>query len=199
MKIKFKGLTSFLLALLIALFSAGYQPIEAEAVSLFGNGNNMFADRKGHDVGDIVTILISETTSTSTNKSTTNGKSGEQEITAGTGILRMLMGGSASQSDNFSASGSTSNTNKVSAKLTVTIIDVMDNGNLVIEGKQSIWQNNNEEKITLKGIIRPEDISVNNTIPSNKIADATIKFDGKGPLNNKQRQGILTQIFNILF
>lgn len=199
MKIKFKGLTSFLLALLIALFSAGYQPIEAEAVSLFGNGNNMFADRKGHDVGDIVTILISETTSTSTNKSTTNGKSGEQEITAGTGILRMLMGGSASQSDNFSASGSTSNTNKVSAKLTVTIIDVMDNGNLVIEGKQSIWQNNNEEKITLKGIIRPEDVSVNNTIPSNKIADATIKFDGKGPLNNKQRQGILTQIFNILF
>ena len=199
MKIKFKGLTSFLLALLIALFSAGYQPMEADAVSLFGRGNNMFADRKAHDVGDIVTILISETTSTSTNKNTSNGKSGEQEVTAGTGILRMLMGGSASQSDKFSASGSTSNTNKVSARLTVTIVDVMDNGTLVIEGKQSIWQNNNEEKITLKGIIRPEDISVNNTIPSNKIADATIKFDGKGPLNNKQRQGILTQIFNILF
>lgn len=199
MKIKFKGLTSFLLALLIALFSAGYQPMEADAVSLFGRGNNMFADRKAHDVGDIVTILISETTSTSTNKNTSNGKKGKQEVNAGTGILRMLMGGSAGQTDSFSASGSTSNTNKVSARLTVTIVDVMDNGNLVIEGKQSIWQNNNEEKITLKGIIRPEDISVNNTIPSNKIADATIKFDGKGPLNNKQRQGILTQIFNILF
>lgn len=199
MKIKYKGLTSFLLALLIALFSAGYQPMEADAVSLFGKGNNMFADRKAHDVGDIVTILISETTSTSTNKSTTNGKKGKQEVNAGTGILRMLMGGSAGQTDSFSATGSTSNTNKVSARLTVTIVDVMDNGNLVIEGKQSIWQNNNEEKITLRGIIRPEDISVDNTIPSNKIADATIKFDGKGPLNNKQRQGILTQIFNILF
>ena len=80
MKIKFKGLTSFLLALLIALFSAGYQPMEADAVSLFGRGNNMFADRKAHDVGDIVTILISETTSTSTNKNTSNGKSGEQKM-----------------------------------------------------------------------------------------------------------------------
>lgn len=199
MKIKFKILTGLLLALFIALLSAGYQPIEAEAVSLFGNGNNMFADRKAHNIGDIVTILISESTSTSTNKNTTNGKSGNQEITAGTGILRMLMGGSAGQSDKFSASGSTSNSNRVSGRLTVTIVDVMENGNLVIEGKQSIWQNKNEEKITIKGIIRPEDISVNNTIPSNKIADATIKFDGKGPLNNKQRQGILTQIFNILF
>jgi len=68
-----------------------------------------------------------------------------------------------------------------------------------VEGTQSIWNNKNEHKITLRGIVRPEDITFKNTIPSSKVADATLKFDGKGPLNAKQRQGILTQIFNILF
>ena len=47
--------------------------------------------------------------------------------------------------------------------------------------------------------MRRDDVSYNNTVPSSQVADATIRFDGKGPLNSKQRQGILTQIFNILF
>ena len=83
--------------------------------------------------------------------------------------------------------------------VTVTVKEVMPNGNLIVEGTQSIWNNKNEHKIILEGMVRPEDISYRNTIPSSKVADATLKFDGKGPLNAKQRQGILTQIFNILF
>ena len=106
---------------------------------------------------------------------------------------------SASQNDNFSASGSATNSNTARGTITVTVTDVAPNGNLIIEGTQSIWNNKNEHKITLQGIIRPDDITYNNTIPSNKVAEATVKFDGKGPLNSKQRQGIITQIFNFLF
>ena len=83
--------------------------------------------------------------------------------------------------------------------MTVTVTEVQPNGNMVVEGTQSIWQNRNEHKITLRGIVRRDDVQYNNTVPSTKVADATVKFDGKGPLNAKQRQGILTQIFNILF
>ena len=88
---------------------------------------------------------------------------------------------------------------KAIANVTVTVTEVFPNGNMVLEGTQSIWQNKDEHKITFRGICRADDITSANTIPSTKIADATVRFDGKGPLNAKQRQGILTQIFNFLF
>ena len=83
--------------------------------------------------------------------------------------------------------------------MTVTVVDVQPNGNMTIEGTQSIWQNRDEHKITFRGVCRADDVTASNTIPSTKIADATVRFDGKGPLNAKPRQGILTQIFNFLF
>lgn len=186
----------------IALLSGSYHMEQAQAISLYGDGGHgksMFTDRKAGQIGDILTIIISERTTTSTNKSTSNSKSGEQSLGAGVGWLDFLVNSSASQKDKFTAAGNATNSNRYVGNITVTVVDVMENGNLVVEGKQSIWQNKNEEKITITGIIRPDDIGVNNTIPSTKVADATIRFDGKGPLNAKQRQGILTQIFNFLF
>lgn len=191
-----------ILALFSATYACGSDLGKAEAISLFadgGNGRNMFVDRRASQIGDILTIVINERTTTSATKSTTNSKSGEQTLLAGMGIFRGIMGGSASQEDSFQADGAASNTNRFSGNITVTVVDVQENGNLVIEGKQSIWQNKNEEKITITGIVRPDDIAYNNTVPSNKVSDATIKFDGKGPLNAKQRQGIITQILNFLF
>lgn len=175
-------------------------PETADAASLWGDGaRNMFTDRKASQVGDLLTILISENATTSTTKSTSNSKSGSQNINAGTGVFRFLMAAGASGSDNFKANGNATDTNTATGTVTVTVTEVMENGNFVVEGTQSIWNNKNEHKITLRGIVRPEDITFKNTIPSSKVADATLKFDGKGPLNAKQRQGILTQIFNILF
>lgn len=192
-------------ALAIALLAGGFAPFAgmdsgtAEAKSLWPGARNIFSDRKAHEVGDILTIVISESTTTSTSKSTSNSKSGSQTLNAGTGVFSFLAAATASGSDSFSAKGSASATNKVSGNVTVTVIDVQPNGNMTVEGTQSIWQNRDEHKITLRGVCRQDDVTVNNTIPSTKIADATVKFDGKGPLNAKQRQGILTQIFNFLF
>ncbi len=160
---------------------------------------SVFADRKAHNVGDILTIVISETTSLSAAKTNSNKKSGNQSLSAGTGIFGFLAAASASGSDSFKADGSATDTNKVKANLTVTVVEVQQNGNMVVEGTQSIWQNKDEHKITLRGIVRQDDVSAGNTVLSTQVADATVHFDGKGPLNAKQRQGILTQIFNILF
>lgn len=160
---------------------------------------NIAADRKARNVGDIVTIVINESTTQSTNKSTSNSKSGSTTLNAGIGIFDFLRAAGASGSDSFKADGSATASNRVNAQVTVTVTEVLPNDNLVVEGVQSIWQGKNEHKITLRGIIRRDDISANNTILSTKVADTTMKFDGKGPLNAKQRQGILTQIFNFLF
>ncbi len=190
------------MALVAAVFMAAVTAMPAaEAQSLWSdNGSrNIFADRKARNVGDIVTIVINESTTQSTTKSTSNSKSGSTNLNAGVGIFDFLRAANASGSDSFKADGSATASNRVSAQVTVTVTEVTSNGNLVVEGVQSIWQGKNEHKISLRGIIRPDDISVNNTIPSTKVADTTLKFNGKGPLNAKQRQGILTQIYNILY
>lgn len=171
----------------------------AESLWVDNSAINLFADHRARNVGDILTVVISETTKTSTTKSNSNSKSGSQSLSAGTGIFSFLAAAAASGSDSFKASGSGSANNSVTGNVSVTVKEVQPNGNLVIEGTQSIWQNKDEHKITLNGIVRREDVSASNTVQSTLVANATLKFDGKGPLNAKERQGILTQVLNILF
>ena len=172
----------------------------AEARSLWrDNSWGIYSDRKARGVGDILTIIINESTTQTAAKSRSNSKSGSVNLGAGTGIFHFLAAAAASGSDSFTAEGSATDTSQFLGQVTVTVVEILPNGNFVIEGNQSIWQNRDEHRITLRGVIRPDDITTNNTILSSRVADATLKFDGKGPLNAKQRQGILTQIFNILF
>ena len=180
-------------------------PVSAQSLWSTGDGRNgtdYFADSKARDVGDILTIIISETATTSATRSGSNSKSGSVNMQAGIGVfdfLNSLFPASISGSDSWKADGTASSTNRASGRVSVTVVDVEPNGNMIVEGTQSIWQNKNEHKITLRGVVRRDDVTYNNTVSSAQVADATIRFDGKGPLNAKQRQGILTQIFNILF
>ncbi len=183
-------------AFILPVISSG----NVEARSLWRDNQwGMYADRKARNVGDILTIVIDESTTQSATKARSNSKEGNVSLGAGTGIFHFLAAAAASGSDSFTANGSASDTNSVSGRITVTVIEVLPNDNMIVEGTQSIWQNRDEHKITVRGIVRRDDVTRNNTIPSTKVADATLKFDGKGPLNAKQRQGILTQIFNFLF
>ncbi|WP_019551856.1 MULTISPECIES: flagellar basal body L-ring protein FlgH [Propionispira] len=182
-----------------SLTFANIQSAAAESLWVDNGAMNLFADHKARNVGDILTIVISESTKTSTTKSDTNSKSGSQSLSAGVGIFTFLNAASAAGSDSFKANGAASANNSVTGNVSVTVKEVQPNGNMVVEGTQSIWQNKDEHKITLNGIVRRDDVTSNNTVPSNLVANATLKFDGKGPLNAKQRQGILTQVLNILF
>ena len=172
-----------------------------QAQSLWADSNwSLFADKKARNVGDILTIVINESTTQTASKARSNEKEGSVDIGLGTGWLKFLnKATSASGSDSFEATGSARDTNRFIGQISATVVEVLPNGNMVIEGTQSIWQQRDEHKITISGVVRRDDVTMNNTIPSTKIANATIRFDGKGPLNAKQRQGILTQIFNILF
>ncbi|MBR6012271.1 MAG: flagellar basal body L-ring protein FlgH [Selenomonadaceae bacterium] len=174
-------------------------PLTVDAQSLWSDRGNVFADKKARNVGDILTIVINESTTQSMTKSSTNSKDSSVELGAGSGIFSFLKAAGASGSDSFKANGNATGTSNFSGKITVTVVEVLPNDNMVVEGTQSIWQNRNEQKITFRGIIRRDDVMMNNTVPSSKVANAELRFDGKGPLNAKQRQGILTQIFNFLF
>ena len=189
----------FFSALLIAAFVLSGGAVEAKSLWADNGAMSLYADKKARNVGDILTIVISESTTQTATKSRSNSKSGSLNVSAGTGIFDFIKAFSASGSDDFQADGSAVDTNRYSGQITVTVVEVLPNDNMVVEGTQSIWQNRDEHKITLRGVVRRDDVTMNNTVPSNKVADATLRFDGKGPLNAKQRQGILTQIFNFLF
>ena len=194
-------LKKFMAAILTAAFLISVSAsTTVEARSLWADNSwGMFADKKARDVGDILTIIINESTTLNAAKARTNEKEANVNLSAGTGIFHFLAAASAGGSDSFEATGTARDTNSFRGQITVTVVEVLPNDNMVIEGTQSIWQNKDEHKITLRGIVRRADVTAYNTVPSTKVADATLRFDGKGPLNAKQRQGILTQIFNFLF
>lgn len=174
-------------------------PQVASADSLWTDSPSFFSDRRAHAIGDSLTILISESTSAARSGNASNSKSGSSTMNAGTGIFHFLASASASGSDAFAAKGSLTNTNAVSGKITVQVTEIKPNGNFVVSGTQSINQNGEEQKITITGTVRPEDISSDNMVLSSNVADAKLNIAGNGPIANKQREGILTQIFNFLF
>lgn len=174
----------------------------ASAMSLWGEAGaniNMYGDRKARAVGDTVTVIISETSSANRVGKAANTKTTSTSMNAGTGIFSGIASASAGNSDSFSAGGSINNTNTVTARMTAQVLEVKPNGSLVISGTQSIKQNGEEQKITVSGIVRTEDISTDNTVLSSAIGDAKIKVEGNGPIAGKQRQGIVSQILNFLF
>ena len=187
----------FVMLLAVAFLTMPLSSVEA--ISLWSDNSSPFSDKKARNVGDILTVVINESTSQRISKSSTNEKEGSVSLGAGSGIFSFLKAATASGSDSFEATGNASDTSSFSGRITVTVVEVLPNDNMVVEGTQSIWQGRNEQKITFRGIIRRDDVTMQNTVPSTKVANAELRFDGKGPLNSKQRQGILTQIFNILF
>ena len=83
--------------------------------------------------------------------------------------------------------------------LSVLVKESLPNGTLRIEGSRIIGINRETQKVTFSGIVRPEDIAADNSIPSNLIADVAVHYDGKGILGDTQRPGILTRMFRFLF
>jgi flagellar L-ring protein precursor FlgH len=190
----------YMMISMLVVLVLGISGVQAESLWVDNSATSgLFGDRKARAVGDILTILVSETSSASRTGNAANSKSASGSASAGTGIFKFIGAASLGTSDQFQAKGSISNTNNVTAKLTVTVVEVKPNGNLVVAGTQSIKQNGEEQKINISGVVRVEDISPDNTVLSSYVADAQIRIEGNGPIANKQRQGILTQIWNFLF
>ena len=177
-------------------------PSLCSAESLWGANRkgSIFQDIKARNVGDVLTIVISESSSATRGSSSKNSKSAEIGVGVGTGsFLDWITAHNANMSDSFNAAGNISNTNRFTANVTVQVVGVQPNGNLLVSGTQSIKQNKDIQTITITGEVRPLDITGNNTVLSTYVANAKIVVGGKGPLMRKQRQGIISQVLNFLF
>jgi len=161
---------------------------------------SLFTDKKAAKVGDIVTILIVESSSSSQKASTDFDKSLNHSNNAGVGpLLDLLPSISASSGQSGSAAGSTSRSTNFLARISATVTQVQENGNLVIEGTRTVETNKEKQEIKLNGTVRPQDIAPDNTILSTYIADATITSTGKGPIGDRQKEGIISKLIKFLF
>jgi flagellar L-ring protein precursor FlgH len=170
----------------------------------------LYADVKARNVGDIVTINIVEKSTASKNAETkTERDSGSEAnwsglfelITKGWKIHNTPIGTDQKINikNSFDGKGETSRTSYMSAYITARVIHVLPNGNLVIRGSRQVRLNNEDQFIFVQGIVRPEDISSNNTVLSTYIAEAVIELGGSGIISDKQRPGWLMRIVDWLW
>lgn len=184
-------------------------PQQVPGGSLWSEGNtSMFQDIKARRVGDILTITVSEVSkaskSASTNTNRDKSMSGSMSfggMTAGnkTVLDPVEFGGyDGTFGSGFKGAGSTSKADSMTAYMTATVVDVLPNGNLLIRGSRWTKVNNEMQQMVLEGVVRPNDITRNNAVLSQNIADAKIFFEGKGPVTRQQKPGWLLQFFDLV-
>lgn len=169
-----------------------------------GNGyrSNMFRDMKARGINDVVTIRVSESTQALASADAQNSKS----TSASAGIdnlfgLEKLISEmptmvSGKSDSSFEGQGSTSRETTLQTSLTARVIDVLPNGYLVVEGMREVRVNNENQSVYLTGVVRPEDISPYNVVPSSAVAQMSVRLQGKGVASQTIKPGWLYRILN---
>lgn len=177
-----------------------YQAPEPTAGAIFQAGTDMalYGDVKARNVGDILTVLLSERTSASKSASTSTSKESGIDFGVPTIFGRTIPEGAVSldHERDFSGSGNSTQSNQLDGQVTVTVADRLPNGTLVVRGEKRLMLNQGEEFIRIEGLVRPADITPQNTVVSTQIADARIIYSGKGSLADANAQGWLSRFFN---
>lgn len=168
-------------------------------------GQSLFADVKAHQVGDVITVLIDESTSASNEAETTTDKANKfsVESKAGGTLGRFFPLGSStsisSQMGNtYQGTGTTKRSGSLVARMSVTVKEVLSNGDLTISGIRSVQINGETETITLSGTVKPSDVTPANTTFSYNLSNVNIVYKGKGHITTGNRPGVLTRLFNFL-
>ncbi len=180
-------------------------PPQASSGAIYNShtGHGLFEDPKARAPGDLLTVLLVERTQAQKQASTSTSKESGLSITnpliAGRPLTRdgkSIGDFNFSGSREFSGGGDTSQSNQLSGSLTVTVVDRLPNGNLAVVGEKRLSLNQGSEVVHLSGIVRAVDISPDNTVTSDRVADARIEYVGHGALAQANAQGWLSRFFN---
>ena len=219
------GAARVLPAMLVAALAAGcaqlpreplvHQPMTARAESyaqlqprrspgaIFQDGpgaNALFEDRRPRNIGDILTIVINEKVNATKNSGANASRAGS--TTSVFAAIPKLIGGlldgqdtKLSGTNSLTAKGGANANNTFSGVITVTVVDVMGNGNLLVSGEKQMGINQGTEYIRFSGVVNPRTVSGNNTVPSTLVADARIEYSAKGYIDEAQTMGWMQRIF----
>lgn len=180
-------------------------PLVAPAQSLWrdDSSKSMVADKRATGVGDIITIIVSENTTTTKNNETAT----EHSSSLAGAVTSFLFPGflqhaGSMPSVNYSSDhkqdgkGSINNSESIIAHVAVQVMDVLPNGNLVVEGRRETEFGGEKQTIVLHGTVRSDDVAADNTVLSYNVAGATVEILGKGSVSDSTRKGWFNRIWD---
>src|SRR5574344_1005521 len=172
--------------------------------SIFGNArvNSLYTDIKAHRVGDIISVELNESTTAKKGASNENLKNNSNGINAlNLGGKPVTINGytteaSLGSNSSFNGEAKASQSNSLKGNISVSVTKVLSNGSLVVRGEKWLMLTNGNEYIRITGIVRSEDVNADNTVSSQKIANARIEYGGTGDFANSTEKGWLSRFFN---
>jgi flagellar L-ring protein precursor FlgH len=173
----------------------------ADADSLWRDGPRgvLFTDVRATRLGDLVTVIVAESSSSNRTAETNLKKESFNKFN-----LANLFGSTPSRgqfdftgNNEQKANGNITRQDGVTAQIPARVVKVLENGLLVVEGRRAIVVNDETQTLAFSGVVRPEDIGPDNVVQSTQVADAEVTVVGKGVLAEKQRPGILQRLFDI--
>lgn len=197
-------------AILLAVAAAVAGTISCQADSIWERRNpqraHLFHDSRARNVGDLLTVVISESTTVGNKENTALNKSsnaaavfdfesssgggfGEQEATAGLDV-------SGSTKRGFQGGATYNDSRRFTDQITMTVVDVLPNGNLVVSGQRHITISGEQRTLNVSGMVRPIDIGPDNRVSSRYVADFRVVYDGEGPSKRFSKQGWFSRAAN---
>ena len=174
------------------------------------SGTSLFSDHRALAIGDALTIIVDEQSSVSRSANMSLAKTSNTEAkldtlnwpkgTNASPVLHGLMPEiKADSSRTFDGEGEYALSGKMETRLTVIVIEVLPNGNLVVEGSRVRRQADETTTVTISGIVRPEDVSSANTVSSSALAQGKITFKSSGPITRSSRRGWLEWLIDFVW
>lgn len=196
--------TSLTLAVALPLAAL---PTAAQSLWKDDTSQSMFVDKRARAVGDIVTILVQENTTSAKENATKTSRSSGIDAAINTFLYSPAASGLLASSgqmpavnmaakNTFDGGGQIQNSERLSARIAVRVVDVLPNNSLVVEGRRQTKISGESTEAVLRGVVRFEDVSPNNTVFSYNVADASIQYLSKGPVSDSQRKGWFTKVWD---
>lgn len=180
------------------------EPLPANDGAIYRAGYELtlFADQRARRIGDIITIVLVEKTNASKKASTKTKKDSSMEIATpeiwGGPVTRKgleILSAAADAQREFTGEGDSTQSNSLTGRVSVTVVDVLPNGNLMVRGEKLLTLNQGSERIQVAGVIRAADVAPDNTVLSTQVADAHISYAGEGALADANTAGWMARFF----
>jgi flagellar L-ring protein precursor FlgH len=185
-----------------AAAAAARAPLANGAIYHPSSHRGLFEDRRARLVGDLLTIQIQEKTTarSSSNssvdrKGSVDGSISQLPFVPKTSSLMPRLGVAGESNNTFEGKGATGSENLFTGTITVTVVEVLPNGNLVVTGEKQVGINQNVEALRFSGVVNPATVLPGNIVSSTQVADARLEVRGRGDIDSAQTVGWLARFF----
>lgn len=172
---------------------------QAHAISLWSDRSSLFTDQKASQIGDLVLVDINEVLNDKDEGKLTSTKTSDNNIGNGFGILDFIRSLGLTSANSMSGNTKVERKKDLKGTISCIVIDVLPNGNMVIEGGNSLISGAEKMMVKYKGVVRPMDISHGNRVSSERVANAEIAVSGRGVITRTQRPGLINQVLTAIF